>query len=120
MASMWSGLHGRSDMGIAMNTNGVVGALLVPRKRPGGVPVTNYPIREPAAMLWPCAPKIGKGDTPMTPRDQLAAALKLSGMTQQRYASEILLRPARTLRRWLTGDSPIPQSVIAFLNREKV
>ena len=57
---------------------------------------------------------------PMTPRDQLAAAIKTSGLSASAYARTVLIREPRTIRRWLAGDSPIPQSVIAFLNQEKV
>jgi hypothetical protein len=54
----------------------------------------------------------------MTPRDQLAAAIKKSGLTQQDYARQVLKREARSVRRWLAGGK-IPQVIIAFLNQEK-
>ena len=56
----------------------------------------------------------------MTPRDQLAAAIRDSGLSASAYARQVLIREPRSLRRWLTGETKIPQQIIAFLNREKV
>jgi len=47
-------------------------------------------------------------------RDRIAA----SGLSARRFAREVLLRDERTVRRWLAGDSPIPEPVIAFLRDE--
>lgn len=51
----------------------------------------------------------------MLPRDLLAKAIEASGLSARRFASEILLRDERTVRRWLAGDSPIPEAVLRFL-----
>ena len=54
----------------------------------------------------------------MTSRDQLVAAIKSSGLSQQAYAREILKREPRSLRRWLAGGK-IPQVIIQFLDQGK-
>ena len=46
---------------------------------------------------------------------QLRAAIEKSGLSATAYAKQILIRNPRTLRRWLRGDSPIPEAVRAFL-----
>lgn len=58
---------------------------------------------------------------PMTlsPSDLLREAIERSGLSARAFAREILLRDERTVRRWLAGDSPIPEPVIAFLKSEK-
>lgn len=38
-------------------------------------------------------------------------------MSAVRYAREVLIRDDRTLRRWLAGDSPIPDVVVDFLEK---
>lgn len=46
---------------------------------------------------------------------QLRAAIVASGLSVSAYARQVLIRDPRTVRRWLAGDSPIPQSVRDFL-----
>lgn len=45
----------------------------------------------------------------------LRACIAKSGMSNSAYARDILIRPPRTIRRWLAGDAPIPHQVMAFL-----
>lgn len=47
----------------------------------------------------------------------LRAAIEASGLSARRFASDVLLRDERTVRRWLAGDSPIPEPVVQFLER---
>lgn len=54
----------------------------------------------------------------MTDSELLSAAIKQSGLSARRFAREIMLRDERTIRRWLAGDSPIPEAVMRFLERE--
>lgn len=51
------------------------------------------------------------------PKQALAEAIAASGMSARQYADQVLLRDERTVRRWLAGDSPIPDPVIRFLMR---
>jgi hypothetical protein len=44
-------------------------------------------------------------------RERIAA----SGLSARKFARDVLLRDERTVRRWLAGESPIPEPVIAFL-----
>ena len=53
----------------------------------------------------------------MEARDLLASAIEASGMSARQYAVEVLLRDERTVRRWLAGDSPIPEPVMQCLMR---
>lgn len=55
----------------------------------------------------------------MSPRDLLASRIAASGLPARRFATEVLLRDERTVKRWLAGDSPIPKPVMAFLRGEK-
>ncbi len=48
----------------------------------------------------------------MTGRETLVAAIERSGLSAPAFALRILLRNERTIRRWLKGDSPIPQVVV--------
>lgn len=54
---------------------------------------------------------------PMTAADKklLKDAIKSSGLSDRRFATEVLIRDERTVRRWLSGESPIPAVVVAFL-----
>ena len=52
------------------------------------------------------------------PRDLLRQRIDESGLSARRYAMEVLLRDERTVRRWLAGDSPVPDVVLRFLERE--
>jgi hypothetical protein len=45
----------------------------------------------------------------------LREAIRQSGMSASRYARRVLIRNDRTVRRWLAGESPIPDAVRAFL-----
>ena len=45
----------------------------------------------------------------------LREAVRTSGLSAQAYARKILMRNPRTVRRWLAGDSPIPEAVRDFL-----
>jgi len=56
----------------------------------------------------------------MNHADLLRRAIEASGLSARRFAREILLRDERTVRRWLAGDSPIPEPAIAFLRDEKL
>ena len=42
-----------------------------------------------------------------------------SGLSARRFAMEVLLRDERTIRRWLAGDSPIPDMVTQWLEEPK-
>ena len=48
---------------------------------------------------------------------RLREAVRASGLSASAYARTILTRDPRTLRRWLAGDSPIPQAVVQFLTK---
>jgi hypothetical protein len=52
------------------------------------------------------------------PAALLRAAIDRSRLSARQYAVSVLLRDERTVRRWLAGDSPIPDVVVAFLERE--
>ncbi len=45
----------------------------------------------------------------------LRARVEASGLSARRFATEVLRRDERTLRRWLSGESPIPHAVLEFL-----
>lgn len=45
----------------------------------------------------------------------LRDAIARSGLSNRKFATEILLRDERTVRRWLSGASPIPQAVLEKL-----
>lgn len=48
---------------------------------------------------------------------ELRTAIAASGLSARQYATQVLTRDERTIRRWLAGDSPIPQAVLEFLAR---
>ena len=48
----------------------------------------------------------------------LMQAIKRSGLSARRYATEVLKRDERTIRKWLAGDNPIPEAVLRFLREE--
>ena len=54
----------------------------------------------------------------MTDPELLREVIRGSGMSAVRYATDVLLRDARTIRRWLADDSPMPKPVRSFLLRE--
>lgn len=45
----------------------------------------------------------------------LRAAIDRSGLSARRFATEVMIRDERTIRRWLAGDSPIPKEVAKWL-----
>lgn len=47
--------------------------------------------------------------------DLLSQRIDESGLTGQKFAELVLTRDGRTLRRWLSGESPIPNHVRDFL-----
>lgn len=47
------------------------------------------------------------------PRTQLEAAIARSGLSARAFARHVLTRDERTVRRWLSGESPIPREVLA-------
>lgn len=51
----------------------------------------------------------------MNPSDLLRHVIECSGLSARAFAREVLIRDERTIRRWLAGDSPIPEPVVAFL-----
>jgi len=61
----------------------------------------------------------------MTPDQQARArrllerAIAASGLSARQYAMQVLIRDERTIRRWLAGDSPIPDVVVTFLEERK-
>lgn len=51
----------------------------------------------------------------MTDADLLARVIAASGLSARQWAMKVALRDERTIRRWLAGDSPIPQPVLDYL-----
>lgn len=47
----------------------------------------------------------------------LREAIRRSGLSARQYAKQILVRDERTIRRWLSGESPIPDAVVRFLEQ---
>lgn len=47
----------------------------------------------------------------MNDPELIRAAINASGLSARRFAVEVLIRDERTIRRWLAGDSPIPDVV---------
>lgn len=45
----------------------------------------------------------------------LRRAIERSGLSARRWAEEVAWRDERTVRRWLSGDSPIPELVVRRL-----
>jgi hypothetical protein len=54
----------------------------------------------------------------MTDRELLEQAIKRSGMSARAFAKEVLWRDERTVRRWLSGESPVPAVVADRLREE--
>ena len=48
----------------------------------------------------------------------LRRAIKESGLSARKYATVILTRDERTVRRWLAGDTAIPRAVVERLTSE--
>jgi hypothetical protein len=49
--------------------------------------------------------------------DMLRAAIAKSGLSARQFAEQVLIRDERTIRRWISGESPIPDVVIGWLNK---
>ena len=47
---------------------------------------------------------------------KLRAVIEASGLSARRFARDVLFRDERTVRRWLAGDSPIPEPVSSRLD----
>ena len=45
----------------------------------------------------------------------IRAAITASGLSTRRFATEVLIREERTIRRWLAGHAPIPKQVRIYL-----
>ena len=45
----------------------------------------------------------------------LRAAITRTGLSASEYARSVLIRDPRTVRRWLSGESPIPQAVLDLI-----
>lgn len=43
---------------------------------------------------------------------KLRVAIARSGLSDRRFAMRVLTRNERTLRRWISGESPIPNQVL--------
>lgn len=48
----------------------------------------------------------------------LRRAIKASGLSNRKYAEQVLTRDERTIRRWLSGQTAVPRAVIAKLTVE--
>jgi plasmid maintenance system antidote protein VapI len=55
-----------------------------------------------------------------TPQEILKIRIKESGLSATRFAREVMWRNERTIRRWLNGDSPIPEVVMARLVNPRI
>lgn len=53
----------------------------------------------------------------MTDTELLKAAITKSGLSAVRYATDILIRDPRSVRRWLAGGQ-LPQAVRTFLEAQ--
>lgn len=53
----------------------------------------------------------------MTDIELLAAAVQVSGLSKMRFASEVMGREYRTVRRWASGQSPMPKAARLFLEQ---
>ena len=49
----------------------------------------------------------------------LRAAIDRTGLSASVYARAVLVRDPRTGRRWLSGESPIPQAVLDLICRRE-
>lgn len=62
------------------------------------------------------------GEEQVRQREEVALleeCIKKSGLSARQFAIQILIRDERTIRRWLAGDSPIPEAVVSFLKGDK-
>lgn len=51
----------------------------------------------------------------MEDSDLIRAAIAASGLSARQYAERVMIRDERTIRRWSSGVSPIPNIVRAVL-----
>ena len=69
-------------------------------------------------------PLLAPSDIKQTPSyyaiAQLRAAIDRSGLSASAYARTVLIRDPRTVRRWMAGDSPIPDAVREYLARSSM
>lgn len=49
------------------------------------------------------------------PKDLLRKVIESSGLSARRWAEDVAWRDERTVRRWINGDSPIPEIVVQKL-----
>jgi uncharacterized protein YyaL (SSP411 family) len=54
----------------------------------------------------------------MSDRELLEQAIARSGLSARAFARDVLWRDERTVRRWLSGESPIPAVVADRLREE--
>jgi len=54
----------------------------------------------------------------MTDRDLVALAIERSGLSARAFARDVLWRDERTVRRWISGESPVPKVVADRLREE--
>lgn len=52
------------------------------------------------------------------PTTLLRNAIARSGLSDRKYATTVLIRDERSVRRWLAGD-PMPKAVVEFLQTEE-
>lgn len=50
----------------------------------------------------------------------LRRSIKASGLSNRKFAEDILSRDERTIRRWLSGETSIPLQVQKFLSARHV
>lgn len=55
----------------------------------------------------------------MDPRTLLRRAIRRSGLSNRKYAEQVLTRDERTVRRWLSGKTSVPRAVVARLEEEQ-
>jgi len=56
--------------------------------------------------------------TPAEGVELLRAIVARSGLSNRKFAETQLVRDERTLRRWLAGDIPIPETVLRWLDQQ--
>ena len=55
------------------------------------------------------------GPVSADPRAALEAAIARSGLSLSRFATDVVSRDSRTVRRWRSGESPIPDTAAEWL-----
>ena len=63
----------------------------------------------PVLVVGDCV--YGPNETPLYDRALVAIAIAISGLSARQWASDIAWRNERTVRRWLSGDSPIGSAI---------